>query len=88
MEQGKNISAIQQDKIDRLLPAQSAMQFASQRAMAQYIRVTVGPNVCAAVQLIQSDNKPTTEESFKSLGKAFAFPAKTDTNTSRSSHLT
>lgn len=69
-----NMIKIQQtEKIMKLKPATTDKEFASQRALAQYIGVNVRPDTCAPIQLIAPGNAPTTKSEFKTLKKATAF---------------
>lgn len=56
-------------KIERLVIAATQKQFASQRAMSQYIGVNSRPDICQRVQLIYPGNYFTNPNEFKVLEK-------------------
>lgn len=59
----------QGDKIRSLSFPTSDKQFASKRAMAQYIGVNCRPDVCAPVQLVAPGREPTSKDEYRTLKK-------------------
>lgn len=53
--------------------AETQADFNIHRALAQYVGVTVHPDIFAAVQFIAQCNKPTDENEFKMLNDSVKF---------------
>ena len=64
------ISMTQEEKIDKVKHPTTEEEFASQRALAQYIGVCSRPDICAAVQLLAPGSEPTTPAEMKQFSKA------------------
>lgn len=67
----------QPDKISNLKAASNQAEFASIRALAQYIGVNSRPDLCAPVQLIAPGGEPASKGEYKMLDKAVNFAKET-----------
>lgn len=73
------ISTTQTETTAKLKIEDTDKAFASQRALAQYIVVSVRPDVCAPVQLLSLGNSQTTSAQYKDLEKSTTLLRKTHT---------
>lgn len=63
----------QHEKIEKLQTPSDEKRFASMRALAQYVGVNIGPDICAPVQLVAPGSEQTTAAEFKTLEKVIDF---------------
>lgn len=67
------ITLTQEAKIQKLNIPTDEKAFISHRALAQYIGVSVRPDVCAPVQLVAPGNQPITKPEYSQLTRSIKF---------------
>lgn len=76
-KEGHAYTMTQSEKIDKLKPPGNDKEYASSRALAQYIGVCTRPDVCSSVQLLVPQKEGVTAEQTKKLTKVFSHMAGT-----------